>query len=190
MIAIIAILAAILFPVFAAAREKARQSSCASNLKQLSLAVVQYVQDYDESFPMLNNNGFSAGPAPCGSPLVGTLIPSGWNGNFYWSSGGTGQMWMESIYPYVKSTGVYICPSFPVNYYSNGLPWTTYGYNTYLGSDIGMKPEYCEDLYGIILSKINFPDHCVLLGDTARPDYPYFDQGGQGNGQSWGSILG
>ena len=49
-IAIIAILAAILFPVFAKAREKARQTSCASNLKQLGLAMLQYVQDYDEQY--------------------------------------------------------------------------------------------------------------------------------------------
>ena len=42
-IAIIAILAAILFPVFAKAREKARQTTCTSNLKQLSLAMLQYV---------------------------------------------------------------------------------------------------------------------------------------------------
>lgn len=46
-IAIIAILAAILFPVFAQAREKARQTSCISNLKQIMLAEMQYVQDYD-----------------------------------------------------------------------------------------------------------------------------------------------
>lgn len=59
-IAIIAILAAILFPVFAAAREKARQTTCASNLKQLALAYIQYVQDYDEAGP---NVGFQAGPA-------------------------------------------------------------------------------------------------------------------------------
>jgi prepilin-type N-terminal cleavage/methylation domain-containing protein/prepilin-type processing-associated H-X9-DG protein len=51
-IAIIAILAAILFPVFAKAREKARQSSCLSNVRQLNTALMGYVQDYDESFPM------------------------------------------------------------------------------------------------------------------------------------------
>jgi len=51
-IAIIAILAAILFPVFAQAREKARQTSCLSNTKQMSLAVLQYIQDYDENYPM------------------------------------------------------------------------------------------------------------------------------------------
>ncbi|HEY3330617.1 MAG TPA: DUF1559 domain-containing protein [Capsulimonadaceae bacterium] len=51
-IAIIAILAAILFPVFATAREKARQTSCASNQKQLGIAFLQYAQDFDEVFPI------------------------------------------------------------------------------------------------------------------------------------------
>ena len=46
-IAIIAILAAILFPVFARAREKARQSSCLSNVKQLTLGNMMYAQDYN-----------------------------------------------------------------------------------------------------------------------------------------------
>ena len=50
-IAIIAILAAILFPVFAQAREKARQTACLSNMKQIGLAITQYIQDYDETFP-------------------------------------------------------------------------------------------------------------------------------------------
>ncbi|MGQ9730446.1 MAG: prepilin-type N-terminal cleavage/methylation domain-containing protein [Candidatus Zipacnadales bacterium] len=52
-IAIIAILAAILFPVFAKAREKARQTSCLSNVKQFNLGILMYVQDYDETFPLL-----------------------------------------------------------------------------------------------------------------------------------------
>ena len=57
-IAIIAILAAILFPVFARARENARRASCSSNLKQIGLGLLQYVQDYDETMPghnMRNN---------------------------------------------------------------------------------------------------------------------------------------
>jgi prepilin-type processing-associated H-X9-DG protein len=45
------ILAAILFPVFAKAREKARQSSCASNLHQISLQMLGYAQDNDDRFP-------------------------------------------------------------------------------------------------------------------------------------------
>ena len=54
-IGIIAILAAILFPVFAKVREKARQTSCLSNLKQLGLAIAQYSEDYDEHSVMGTN---------------------------------------------------------------------------------------------------------------------------------------
>ena len=43
-IGIIAILAAVLFPVFQTTREKVRQTSCTSNLKQIGLAITQYVQ--------------------------------------------------------------------------------------------------------------------------------------------------
>src|SRR5437870_6994180 len=53
-IAISAVLAAILFPVFAQARDKARQASCASNMKQLGLAVFMYAQDYDERMPSVH----------------------------------------------------------------------------------------------------------------------------------------
>jgi prepilin-type N-terminal cleavage/methylation domain-containing protein/prepilin-type processing-associated H-X9-DG protein len=50
-IAIISILASILMPVFARAREKGRQAACISNVKQIVLADLMYVQDYDEIFP-------------------------------------------------------------------------------------------------------------------------------------------
>ncbi len=48
---LIAILAAILFPVFSKARENARLASCNSNVKQIELGLVQYIQDHDERFP-------------------------------------------------------------------------------------------------------------------------------------------
>jgi prepilin-type N-terminal cleavage/methylation domain-containing protein/prepilin-type processing-associated H-X9-DG protein len=54
-ISIIALLAAILFPVFARARENARRASCQNNLKQIITAAMQYTQDYDEKLP---NSGF------------------------------------------------------------------------------------------------------------------------------------
>jgi prepilin-type N-terminal cleavage/methylation domain-containing protein len=50
-IAIISILASILLPAFAQAREKARQTSCLSNMKQLCTAFMMYTQDYEEGFP-------------------------------------------------------------------------------------------------------------------------------------------
>lgn len=84
-IAIIAILAAILFPVFAQAREKARQASCMSNLKQGALAVMQYTQDYDETFP------------------VGHM-------QLNWVN----QSWVISVQPYMKNLAVFFCPSDPI----------------------------------------------------------------------------
>lgn len=82
-IAIIAILAAILFPVFAKAREKARQSSCLSNVKQLSLAVFQYMQDYDEVLPVYWNIHNRPGP----------------------------EYWYQMIGPYIKNDQIFVCPS-------------------------------------------------------------------------------
>ncbi len=56
-IAIIAILAAILFPVFAQARAQARKTSATSNFKQCMTATLMYIQDYDETFPLVQVTG-------------------------------------------------------------------------------------------------------------------------------------
>ncbi len=109
-IAIIALLAAILFPVFARARENARRSSCQSNLKQMSLGITQYIQDYDELFPMQGGNGHGCG-------AVGTT--------YY----GTGLSWPLSTQPYIKSTQIFKCPSD-----ARGAIFTSsYGANQQLG---------------------------------------------------------
>jgi prepilin-type N-terminal cleavage/methylation domain-containing protein len=54
-IAIIAILAGILFPVFAKAREKAEQTQCINNVKQLGTAVNMYATDYDSKLPVIGD---------------------------------------------------------------------------------------------------------------------------------------
>lgn len=56
-IAIISILAAILFPVFAKVREKARQTACLSNCRQIGLGFMQYAQDNDEHLPLSTDSG-------------------------------------------------------------------------------------------------------------------------------------
>src|SRR5205809_6997285 len=71
-IAIIAILAAILFPVFAQAREKARGASCMSNLKQSGTALMMYVQDYDEYYPI---NLYLDFTKPCSMTSYQELMP-------------------------------------------------------------------------------------------------------------------
>lgn len=79
-IAIIAILAAILFPVFAQARERARSAQCISNLRQSATAVLLYVQDYDDTFPMNLYLQFSTSGA-CVFSFYQALIPYQKNGD-------------------------------------------------------------------------------------------------------------
>jgi prepilin-type N-terminal cleavage/methylation domain-containing protein/prepilin-type processing-associated H-X9-DG protein len=88
-IGIISILASVLLPVFGRARENARRASCQSNLKQIGMGFQQYTQDFDETLPFtfMGANGNGSNPA---APLY---------------------KWMDSIYPYVKSTQVFDCPS-------------------------------------------------------------------------------
>ena len=74
-IAGVAVLAAILFPVFAQAREKARAASCMSNIKQMSLGVMQYTQDWDEKYPpgktwMASINKYVGGEYPYHCPTA------------------------------------------------------------------------------------------------------------------------
>src|SRR5262245_14705013 len=52
---IIAVLAAILFPVFASVREKARQGTCLSNERQIASGTRMYMDDYDDAFPFVLN---------------------------------------------------------------------------------------------------------------------------------------
>jgi len=85
-IAIIAILAAILLPVFSTAREKSRQSSCLSNLKQMGYAMELYTQDYDHHFPLALDN-VGTGSAP----------------NLYPAS------WMYALQAYIHSLNAMIC---------------------------------------------------------------------------------
>lgn len=93
-ISIIALLAAILFPVFARARENARRAACQSNLKQIGLGILQYCQDYDERLP-INEAG---GPGN-ESYIIDFANPAAPNN------------WIRSIQPYVKSYQIFRCPS-------------------------------------------------------------------------------
>lgn len=127
-IAIIAILAAILFPVFARARENARRSSCLSNLKQIGLGAMMYIQDYDERYPQAywyKSATFTKSASDyvtqtkAGTP--GARFRTGDAGG---SPSGNYVSWMDLIHPYVKSTQLFECPSA-----TNDERFPSYGYN-------------------------------------------------------------
>src|SRR5688500_7276031 len=116
-IAIIAILAAILFPVFAQAREKARATACLSNMKQIGLALMMYVQDYDETNPPRND-----GNEDFNNPARVAVKP-----NF-----------LGVLTPYSKNKDIYACPSVPaVTTPANQLP-TKDSVASYLGNAVVM----------------------------------------------------
>lgn len=139
-IAIIAILASILFPVFSKAREKARQTSCLSNIKQLGMAGMMYSDDYDEMLPT----------------------------NVHDINGSTSQndgdmTWRSMVLPYVKNTQIFLCPSdrnpgSPV--FSGGMDYgqnAGYGLNVvhWAGGDNATPPfgrdlGGCEDVSSVI----------------------------------------
>ncbi|MDW8052597.1 MAG: DUF1559 domain-containing protein [Armatimonadota bacterium] len=112
-IAIIAVLAAILFPVFSNAREKARQTACLSNAKQLGLAATMYLNDYDETYPL----GFGR-EANTGRWLWNRYhaVPHDWRSSVAISSPlhqAYQAHWANAMQPYLKSEGIYSCPSAP-----------------------------------------------------------------------------
>src|SRR6266478_657333 len=68
-IAIIAVLAAIVMPVFASVRGKARETTCVSNLRQIGLSIRMYAQDYDELYP------WAVDPADKYTPVIWDQYP-------------------------------------------------------------------------------------------------------------------
>jgi prepilin-type N-terminal cleavage/methylation domain-containing protein/prepilin-type processing-associated H-X9-DG protein len=158
-IAIIAILAAILFPVFAKAREKARQSSCSNNMKQLATALIgTYANDWDERLP-------SSVLDMAANPLAGI----------------NSSAWDQQIASYVKSDGVYKCPSNSFKKYSVHQPPTTvnkktqktrivsYAMNDQLlgvtQSKVAPKDRALNKAKGSTLASITNPSGTILLAE-------------------------
>lgn len=131
-IAIIALLAALLFPVFARAREGARTKVCLSNMKQLGLGFQQYLNDYGKRYPGAGQYQKWGGLGQS----IGTKLPDGissghWVKGFnddntahsgsgklaylddYKPSGNKADVAGGALYPYIKSAQVYVCPSNP-----------------------------------------------------------------------------
>ncbi len=140
-IAIIAILAAILFPVFARARAKSWEASCLSNMKQITLGIIMYTQDYDGFYPM------KSFPHP--------EISSGVWRNVYWG---------YTVDPYIKAGienptqwgqpgSVWRCPAM------KGDPaWYGGAYSHYaINRRLGLTGDTRKD------SEVNYPAQTMLI---------------------------
>ena len=93
-IAIIGILAAILFPAFAKARAAAQRTSCVSNLRQIGMGLLQYIEQYD-----------------------GTMPASAWGGPNFNSNSTNRYKWMDAMYPFIRDENFFVCPSDPMGKY-------------------------------------------------------------------------
>jgi prepilin-type processing-associated H-X9-DG protein len=155
-IAIIAILAAILFPVFAQAKEAAKKTQCLSNQKQIGTAMMMYLNDYDDMYPQAQR-----------SPTVdergtGSYIPVPWH-------------WV--VNPYVKNGdktatvntgrlevkgGLWNCPSFP----DQKQP-RQYGINVHIAGDMS---DYGYNDFGaqygsVVQTAITSVANKILIGE-------------------------
>jgi prepilin-type N-terminal cleavage/methylation domain-containing protein/prepilin-type processing-associated H-X9-DG protein len=156
-IAIIAILAAILFPVFAQARDKARQANCLSNIKQLSLGIQMYAQDYDEQLL------FYPGSAHCDWRYICEKPVRRW-----WLD------WWDVVLPYTHNNQIYNCPSAqPVKerYLSDfGITNVAIGYNfsPSAGNSL-VKNKVVDTVYpGVALAEVTRPADTILLGEAGH----------------------
>jgi prepilin-type N-terminal cleavage/methylation domain-containing protein/prepilin-type processing-associated H-X9-DG protein len=105
-IAIIAILAGLLLPVLAKAKQKAQAIGCINNLRQLSLAWVMYYTDSGGT--LVPNGDLGYQPATATSASFGQWCPGD---QYVPATAGSNYVMAGLIYPYVGTVGVYQCPA-------------------------------------------------------------------------------
>ncbi|MDI9640942.1 prepilin-type N-terminal cleavage/methylation domain-containing protein [Kamptonema cortianum] len=134
-IAIIAILAAILFPVFARAKDAAKATTCMSNQRNLGLAMMLYLGDYDDHFPL------AAYPTSTGFLL-----------------------WLDIIDPYVKNKNVWHCPGSQVQITdTTGEITSHFGYNELYLTDIQLNFANVLSHSAVTSTRLGSPSETVVL---------------------------
>ena len=130
-IAIIAILAAILFPVFAQAKEASKKTVCISNQKQIGLGMTMYATDFDDVFCPAEVNMDGQGSVPGKNGTNGG--ENGW------------KPYDQSIMPYVRNDHVFTCPS-------ESSTWPGFGMDafydgSYLDKKVSRSYGYAGQIY-------------------------------------------
>ena len=123
-VAVISIVAAIVLPVFAQVRARARTATCLSNMRQLGAAALLYAQDNDERLPDFHSDPFSAAnenDAPywhdhfCCGLFLAPGQPS----------------FISAVMPYVRSMQIAVCPA-DTDRTNGGRLLTSYEYKSWL----------------------------------------------------------
>ena len=140
----LAVVAVVLFPVFARSREGCiRRPTCQTNLKQVALGIVQYMQDYNGQYPLaaVNDADYT------------TSAP-------YEQAYG----WADAIQPYLKSTYIYICPSGKEQGLTHpDTSWTNKGPNP---GEVGFTDYWFNrNLFGMDERKVDNAAETFLSGD-------------------------
>jgi len=146
-IAIIAILSSMLLPALSKAREKSRQSVCLSNLKQLTLAFLMYVQDNDEYFP------------PSYYITYTSEIAWDFKTDTWWAT------YEKGIIGSYLTKGIFECPTAKKIIKSYDRPFTGFAYNsTYIGGGYSIWTGQSDP--PTKLSRIKNPSETILLADS------------------------
>ena len=161
-IAIFALLAAVLFPVFAHVREKGRQSACVSNLHQLGIALSAYTIDYDEQFPT-------------SKIAIADTINIAWAGQ---------------LYSHVQNIGVFRCPTDDTA--STGFPVVSYGLNLNLAAASSLAalaaPARTVLLFEVSGDTAQIADHAE--GQTNGSNPPQYSASGNGLNGGLANLTG
>ncbi|PQV62538.1 hypothetical protein B1R32_13025 [Abditibacterium utsteinense] len=137
-LSVICILSAIIFSTFSRVRERAHRSTCQSNLRQIGMALQQYVSDNSGAYPFWFNESLPGNPPPNSYPGIG---------------------WSVRIQDYLKNVDLLQCPSDfrygtknpNLGASSNDPAYTDYSYNLLMS--------------GLLESKLSIPTRTVVVSD-------------------------